>query len=184
MIHHRAIFLDRDGVLNRPLIQNQKGYAPRTLADFSIYREAPAAIAMLKEAGFIIVVVTNQPDIGHGLVAASDVALMHQQLQAAMPIDGIFVCPHRQDEGCRCRKPRPGMIEEAMRRFAIDTTKSFLIGDRSSDIAAGQVMGCTTVFIDRHYREPLTAVPDWQASSVWEAAEWIMRRLGDVPKSL
>ncbi|MEO5341284.1 MAG: HAD-IIIA family hydrolase [Magnetococcus sp. MYC-9] len=175
-MQQRAIFLDRDGVLCRSLVRDGKGYAPRSLAEFAIYPEAPTAVGLLKAAGFQIVVVTNQPDIGHGLVTEVCVASMHQRLQAAMPIDLILTCPHRQEEGCGCRKPRPGLLEEAVRRLSIDAGRSFMVGDRSSDVVAGQALGCVTLFIDRHYREPLTVVPDGRVASVWHAAQWIVAR--------
>lgn len=173
---HRAVFLDRDGVLSRSFIRDGKGYAPRTLADFEIYPEAPKAVKMLKDAGFYIVVVTNQPDIGNGLTSANEVALMHQQLQAAMPVDLILTCPHKQGDGCVCRKPKPGLLQEAVTQLAIDPTRSFMVGDRSSDLAAGRAMGCTTVFIEQGYLEPLTEQPHYQTHSVWEAALWIMQQ--------
>lgn len=172
----RAVFLDRDGVLNRPLIREGKGYAPRTLAEFVLYPEAPAAIRQLREAGFACVVVTNQPDIGNGLTSADEVARMHRQLTAALPVDLVLTCPHKQTDGCACRKPKPGMLEEAVRRLHIDPKQSFLIGDRSSDLAAGRAMGCTTLFIDWQYREPLTVVPDFHTDSLWNAVQWIVSR--------
>ncbi|HIJ83244.1 MAG: D-alpha,beta-D-heptose 1,7-bisphosphate phosphatase [Magnetococcales bacterium] len=176
-MRYRAVFFDRDGVLNRPLIRDGKGYAPRTLDAFEIYPEAPAALQTLKEAGFKIVVVTNQPDIGHGLVSAEEVALMHQRLHAAMPVDLILTCPHRQTDGCLCRKPKPGMLETAIQKLAIDPGASFLVGDRSSDIAAGLAVGCRTIFIDRQYREPVETKSDFLAQSVLEAAQWIINGL-------
>ena len=173
----RAVFLDRDGVLNRPLIREGKGYAPRTLADFVLYPEAPSAINRLQAAGFKCVVVTNQPDIGNGLTTMEEVALMHRQLSAAMPLDLVLTCPHKQTDGCLCRKPKPGMLQEAVRRLGIAPTASFLIGDRSSDMVAGRAMGCQTLFIDRQYREPLEVVPDFQTHSLPDAVQWILSRL-------
>ncbi|MEO5350834.1 MAG: HAD-IIIA family hydrolase [Magnetococcus sp. YQC-3] len=172
----RAVFLDRDGVLNSPLIRDGKGYAPRTLADFVLYPEAPAAVNRLREAGFKCVVVTNQPDIGNGLTTMDEVALMHQQLTAAMPLDLVLTCPHKQTDGCACRKPKPGMLQEAVRRLGIVPADSFLIGDRSSDMAAGRAIGCQTLFIDRQYREPLQVVPDFWTQSLQDAVQWILDR--------
>lgn len=172
---HRAVFLDRDGVLSRSWIRNGKGYAPRTLADFEIYPEAPEAVKMLKDAGFYVVVVTNQPDIGNGLTSADEVALMHHQLQAAMPVDQILTCPHKQGDGCLCRKPKPGLLQEAVIQLAIDPTRSYMVGDRSSDMAAGHALGCTTVFIERGYLEPLTEEPHYQTDSVLRAVQWILQ---------
>ncbi|MBF0400681.1 MAG: HAD-IIIA family hydrolase [Magnetococcales bacterium] len=175
----RAVFLDRDGVLSVSLIRDGKGYAPRCLADFALYPEAAQAVEALKGAGFVVVVVTNQPDIGNGLTTADEVALMHRQLQDALPVDLVLTCPHKQGEGCACRKPKPGLLAEAVARLGLDPLSSFMVGDRSSDLAAGRAMGCRTIFIDRGYREPLTEVPHYRADSVWEAAQWILAQPAD-----
>ena len=99
---------------------------------------------------------------------------MHQQLTAAIPLDLVLTCPHKQTDGCACRKPKPGMLQEAVRRLGIVPADSFLIGDRSSDLAAGRAMGCTTLFIDRQYREPLQVVPDFWTHSLQDAIQWIL----------
>jgi len=112
-VANKAVFLDRDGVINRALVRNGKPYAPRTLEDFEILPGVIDTVQALKRAGYLMIVVTNQPDIGNGLVDAAVVERMHAQLCAAMPIDAVYVCPHRQDEGCDCRKPKPGMLFSA-----------------------------------------------------------------------
>jgi D-glycero-D-manno-heptose 1,7-bisphosphate phosphatase len=150
----RAVFLDRDGVLSRCEVRDGKPYAPRRLADFRLLPRTAHAVGALKQAGFLVIVVTNQPDIGNGLVEAATVESMHRKLARALPVDDIFVCPHGQDAKCTCRKPRPGMLIEAARKWDIDLCRSYLIGDRRGDIVAGEAVGCYTVFIDRGYREP------------------------------
>ena len=149
-----AVFLDRDGVLNRAEVREGKPYAPRRLCDFRMLPGTIAAGRALREAGFLLVVVTNQPDIGHGLVAPAVVEAMHARLRERLSPDAIEVCPHRQDEGCACRKPRPGLLQGAAARLGIDLTRSFVVGDRQHDILAGRAAGCYTVFVDRGYREP------------------------------
>jgi D-glycero-D-manno-heptose 1,7-bisphosphate phosphatase len=150
---NKAVFLDRDGVINRALVRNGKPYAPRTLADFEILPGVVDTVQALKRAGYLMIVVTNQPDIGNGLVEAAVVEQMHAQLRAAMPIDEIYVCPHRQDEGCDCRKPKPGMLFSAKKLWNIAMEESYMVGDRYGDVQAGLAAGCTPIFIDKNYIE-------------------------------
>ena len=170
----RAVFLDRDGVINRCEVRGGKPYAPRRLQDFRLLPGVGAAVRALKDAGFLIIVVTNQPDIGNGLVDGSVVDAMHDRLRRKLPVDEIKVCPHRQDAKCACRKPRPGMLLEAAKYWRINARRSFLVGDRWGDIIAGQALGCYTVFIDRGYAEPRQATPDGYASSLPAAARLIL----------
>jgi len=150
---NRAVFLDRDGVLTIPEFRDGRSFAPRDLDDFRIYEDAAECLPRLKAAGFSLIVVTNQPDVGNGLVDRAVVEEMHRRLAAALPIDAIEVCYHRQADGCDCRKPLPGMLRRAAARLGIDCTRSIMVGDRESDVAAGRAMGCTTIFIDHGYRE-------------------------------
>jgi D-glycero-D-manno-heptose 1,7-bisphosphate phosphatase len=149
----RAVFLDRDGVINRSLLRNGKPVAPRSLEEFEILPGVPEAIRRLAEAGFLIFVATNQPDIGNGLVDPEIVERMHRQLLDQFPITKIYCCPHRQDAGCACRKPRPGMLLAAAREFGVNLAASFMVGDRYSDVQAAEAAGCTPVFIDYKYVE-------------------------------
>jgi D-glycero-D-manno-heptose 1,7-bisphosphate phosphatase len=144
----RAVFLDRDGVLVIPEFRDGRSFAPRSLADFRIYPDAADGLRRLKAAGFALIVVTNQPDVGNGLVAQDVVEEMHRRMAAALPIDDIEVCYHRQDEQCACRKPKPGMLLRAAQRHGIDCRRSIMIGDRGSDVAAGKAVGCLTILIN------------------------------------
>ena len=170
----RAVFLDRDGVINRSEVRNGKPYAPRRVEDFRLVPGAAAAVRALKQAGFAVIVVTNQPDIGNGLVDATVVDAMHEKLWARMPVDDIKVCPHRQDAGCDCRKPKPGLLIAAAKERGIDLTTSFMVGDRWSDVVAGQAAGCYTIFIDRDYGETRSATPDFKARSLSSATRLIL----------
>ena len=114
---------------------------------------AQRSVALLKLKGYKVIVVTNQPDIGNGLVQLEEVDAMHNKLIDKTMIDDVFMCTHRQNEGCECRKPNPGMLKSASLKHGIDLKKSFMVGDRSSDIEAGNKVGCKTIFIDRHYTE-------------------------------
>jgi D-glycero-D-manno-heptose 1,7-bisphosphate phosphatase len=169
----RAVFLDRDGVINRCEVRDGKPYAPRRLQDFRLLPGAVRAIHDLKRTGLIVIVVTNQPDIGNGLVEAAVIEAMHDRLRRVSSIDDILVCPHRQDAGCQCRKPRPGMLVKAAKKWQIDLKKSFMVGDRWGDVVAGQSAGCYTVFVNRHYKEHQQTEPDSSAASLPAAARLI-----------
>jgi D-glycero-D-manno-heptose 1,7-bisphosphate phosphatase len=170
----RAAFLDRDGVINRCFVRAGKAYAPRRLADFRLLPGVAAAVRDLKAAGLLVVVVTNQPDIGNGLVDETIVTAMHDRLRARVAVDDIFVCPHSQDAGCACRKPRPGMLIEAAKLWKIDLKRSFIVGDRASDIIAGETVGCYTLFVDRGYREPRPDHPGKRVKSLRSATAQIL----------
>ena len=149
-----AVFLDRDGVLNRGYVQDGKSYAPKKVADFKLLPYAAVSIEKLRQLGFLVIVVTNQPDINNGLVNVEIVNKMHSLLRRKTSVTDIFVCPHTKNENCSCRKPNPGMLIEAAKKYNIGLKESFLIGDRASDIEAGLKAGCRTIFLDRKYKEP------------------------------
>lgn len=149
----RAVFLDRDGVINRGLMVAGKPAAPRRIEDFRLLPGVADALARLKAAGFRLIVATNQPDIGNHLVASEVVEAMHERLLARLPLDEVRLCPHRQDEGCACRKPRPGMLLDAIQSQGIDPAASYMVGDRVGDMQAGAAAGVFPVFVDRGYAE-------------------------------
>jgi D-glycero-D-manno-heptose 1,7-bisphosphate phosphatase len=175
---NKAVFLDRDGVINRPIISDGKPYPPRTIADFEIVPGVDQACATLRDAGYLLVVVTNQPDVGRGLLKKEIVEAIHDAMIRQLPIDRVEVCYHagaRFGEDCECRKPRPGMLITAAGALDIDLSRSFMIGDRWRDIDCGQRAGCKTVFVDWGYEEPLREQPDFRAANLLEASEWILR---------
>ena len=176
----RAVFLDRDGVLTIPEFRGGRSYAPRRLEDFRLYDDTVTATRSLKAAGFRLVVVTNQPDVGRGDIAPEIVEEMHRRLAAALPLDAIEACYHTRDDGCDCRKPKPGLLRRAAARFGIDYRESFMIGDRASDVAAGRAVGCRTIFIDLDYVEELRPQDaDFTATSLGEAARIVLRESGE-----
>jgi D-glycero-D-manno-heptose 1,7-bisphosphate phosphatase len=166
MTKTRAVFLDRDGVLNRSEVRRGKPFAPSRPEDFRLLPGVAMAVDLLRQADFLVIVVTNQPDIGNGLVDAAVVEAMHAKLRARVSVNDIRVCPHRQDEGCACRKPKPGMLLEAARDWKIDLKNSYMVGDRNGDIIAGKAAGCYTLLINRHYSEPRCTAPDHMAHSL------------------
>jgi D-glycero-D-manno-heptose 1,7-bisphosphate phosphatase len=176
-----AVFLDRDGVLNRSLVREGKPFSPRRLDEFRLVPGAAASVRALKEAGYVVVVVTNQPDIGNGHVTAELMAVIHARLAGRVPVDDIMCCPHRREDGCDCRKPKPGMLLAAAERHGIDLERSILVGDRSGDIAAGVAAGCYTILINRRYREPANAQPHASVRSLASAVRHILARQGQGP---
>jgi D-glycero-D-manno-heptose 1,7-bisphosphate phosphatase len=171
------VFLDRDGVINRSLVVDNKPYAPRRMNDFRLLPGASQAVWRLKEAGLSVIVVTNQPDIGNGLVDVALVEAMNERVRQAMPVDDILVCPHRQTDDCPCRKPKPGMLEEGARRHGIDLSRSFMVGDREGDVVAGQKAGCYTIFVQRIRAQRGGCSPDASAKCLPHAARMILDRL-------
>ena len=177
-IKKRAVFLDRDGVLNRPVVSGGRPFPPRRVEEFELYPEAVAACAQLKRAGFILIVVTNQPDVGRGTETRANVDALHARLRGAIPsLDAIEVCFHAgvaQAEPCECRKPKPGMLLRAAEIHAIDLSESFLVGDRWRDVDCARAAGCRAIFIERGYNETLREKPDFTVSSFGEAAQTIV----------
>lgn len=171
-----AVFLDRDGVINRALERDGFPYAPTSLNEFQIYPEVPDACAKLKAAGFLLVVATNQPDVGRGTMKQEVVESIHAEMCRQLPFDRVEVCYHPgySDSECDCRKPRPGMLLCAADELGIDLAQSWMVGDRWRDIDCGHAAGCRTVLIDRHYAEALKQPPDFRVENLLEAAEIIL----------
>jgi D-glycero-D-manno-heptose 1,7-bisphosphate phosphatase len=180
-MQRKAVFLDRDGVIAIPEFRDGRSFAARTVEDFRLYPDASPSLHKLKRAGFVLAVVTNQPEVGHGLIRRCDVDEMHAIIARELPVDVIKVCFHRQDDGCHCRKPKPGMLLEAAEELDIDLTQSFMVGDRASDVEAGRAAGCTTVFIDLGYDAELAPRhPDYVVASIAQAAEIILKTVPTV----
>lgn len=171
-----AVFLDRDGVLNRAIVRDGKPYPPGTADEFQIAPDAAEALRALKDAGYKLLVATNQPDVAKGRTTREEVEAIHRLLQAQLPLDEIFVCYHADGDACACRKPKPGMLLDAARKHGVDLGQSFMVGDRWRDVEAGQNAGCRTVLIDWGYDERRPARPaDATVHSLAEAAEWILQ---------
>jgi D-sedoheptulose 7-phosphate isomerase len=170
-----AIFLDRDGVLNRAYVRDGKPLPPPSQQDLEILPDVASSLHDLKAHGFALYVITNQPDVARGTLTQATVAAMNQKLKSSLPIDDIFVCYHDDNDDCACRKPRPGLLFEAQRKHNIDLSRSFVVGDRWRDIDAGHNAGCKTILIDYGYRERKPAQPpEATVRSLREAADWIM----------
>jgi D-glycero-D-manno-heptose 1,7-bisphosphate phosphatase len=170
----RAVFLDRDGVLVRARVVDGLPYSIRDADELELDDGAAAASRALRAAGFLLVVVTNQPEVARGTLSRAAVDGIHERLLELLPLDEIVVCPHDDADGCACRKPKPGMLIDAAQRLRIDLEASFMVGDRWRDIQAGASAGCTTVFLNREYSETMRQRPDATASNLDEATAWIL----------
>jgi D-glycero-D-manno-heptose 1,7-bisphosphate phosphatase len=174
-VPRRAVFLDRDGVLNEPVVRDGRPYPPAGPDELHICDGARSALEALRVEGFVLICVTNQPDVARGTVSIATVNAINARLRAELPLDDVVVCPHDDSDDCACRKPRPGMVDDAARRHDLDPQTSYLVGDRWRDIEAGAAARCRTVLVDRGYAEVGPAVePDARVASISEAAAWIL----------
>jgi D-glycero-D-manno-heptose 1,7-bisphosphate phosphatase len=173
-IVRRAVFLDRDGVITAAVVRGGKPYPPARLEDVEILPGVEQALADLRQAGYLLVVVTNQPDVARGTQTREVVDAIHARLTAALPLDAVYCCFHDAADRCACRKPAPGLLLDAARDLGIDLPASIMVGDRWRDVEAGAAAGCRTVFIDRGYAERRPHAFDASATSLSEAAPWIL----------
>ena len=169
-----AVFLDRDGVLNRAVVRDGKPYPPATLADFELLPGVADAVRTLAQAGYRIIVATNQPDVATGAQRREIVEAMHHALRRALPIDDVRVCWHADSDDCDCRKPKPGLLTAAARDWDIDLARSVMVGDRWRDVDAGRAAGCRTIFVDHGYAERRPERPDAVVGSLPEAVSLIL----------
>jgi D-glycero-D-manno-heptose 1,7-bisphosphate phosphatase len=170
-----AVFLDRDGVLNEAFVRDGVPTPPQSLEQFRVLPGVAEACAGLKRAGFILVVVTNQPDIARGTQKLAEVDRMHQRLRSLVPLDEICVCPHDDADACQCRKPQPGMLLDAAERLDLDLTRSASIGDRWRDIEAARRARVKAIYVKCRYDEPAPFDADVTVANLPEAAAWIQQ---------
>jgi len=169
-----AIFFDRDGVIIVPKRLEGKGFAPRELKDFYFYEDAMSSLIKTRNAGFLNIVVSNQPDIAAGLLQFGVLNEMNNILFRELALDDIFNCQHISKDKCNCRKPKPGMIYTAAEKFNIDLSNSWIIGDRDSDIEAGLIAGVRTIFVDRRWESEYGFEADFRCESLCEAVDLII----------
>jgi len=172
-----AVFLDRDGVINRTIIRDRKPYPPAKLEDVEFLPGTAEAIQLLRSSGYIVIVVTNQPDVAKGIQSKAVVESIHGLIRQQLQVDDIKVCYHVDEDNCQCRKPKPGMILAAAQEYSIELAKSYMIGDRWRDIDAGKAAGCRTILIQPEvsYNEKQSQGMDAVVESLYEAAAFIMK---------
>jgi D-glycero-D-manno-heptose 1,7-bisphosphate phosphatase len=169
-----AIFLDRDGVINFPIVREGKPYSPNTKSDLKIIPGVSETLLELRLAGFLLIVVTNQPDVARGVNSRQNVEEIHETLLRNLPLDEIITCFHDDYHKCSCRKPLPGMLTSAASKYMIDLKGSYLVGDRWRDIDAGVNAGCKTIFIDYEYTEKKPRSPNFVVKSLADAGKIIL----------
>lgn len=176
----RAVFLDRDGTLNA-----DTGYIS-SVEDFVLFEETPLALKQLSDAGFSLIVVTNQSGVSRGFFTLEELHRVHQVMEqqlasCGVQLDAIYGCPHHPEEGCGCRKPATGLFEKAAKEHDVDLKESFMIGDKLIDIQAGLEAGCQTIWIDRKdldFADRLEAEKSshYTATSLLDAVAWILAK--------
>ena len=148
-----AVFLDRDGVLNWSVMRNGKPCPPASLGELELIPGAVDSLKKLVRAGYLLIGVTNQPDVARGTQSREAVEAINSYIKAELPVTAIFTCYHDNQDECSCRKPKPGLIIQGAQEYDIDLSRSWMVGDRWKDISAGQTAGLRTVFVDYHYKE-------------------------------
>ena len=169
-----AVFLDRDGVVNLAYTRSGKPYPPKDLSQLVILPDVKESVKKLTKYGFVIVVVTNQPDISNGNSNFEIVNELHKEISSLTGIENFYVCPHIDSDNCKCRKPKPGLLLKAAEDLNLDVKKSYMVGDRWRDVGAGQSAGCKNFFIDYNYSEKRPVEPFVTVSSLLQATEIIL----------
>jgi D-glycero-D-manno-heptose 1,7-bisphosphate phosphatase len=169
-----AVFLDRDGVLNNSVVRDGKPYPPQNLDELEVMPGAAQAVSQLKAAGFVTVIVTNQPDVAKGKQTREMVDAINHHVMAETGVDHLYVCWCVEGDDCDCYKPKPGMLLAAARDHGLDLSRSYMVGDRWRDVGAGQNAGCKTLFIDWGYDEPLSDVPDAIVAGISEVPALVL----------
>ncbi len=172
---NKAIFLDRDGVINKTIFRDGKPRAPYILEDFALFDGVEEAVALFKNAGFKIIIVTNQPDVSRGWVSQASVEMINNKVQEILHVDSIQVCYHDKADRCSCRKPEAGMLINGGKLFDIDFKSSYMIGDRYSDVEAGHRAGCKSILVGIGDEQGETLDPLKKVESLIEAAHWILQ---------
>jgi D-glycero-D-manno-heptose 1,7-bisphosphate phosphatase len=142
-----AVFIERDGVLNKVRIERQQQLSPRTLEELRVNKEAGPLLNVLKAAGFVVIATSNQPGISRGILSRRELDRMHDLLRRDLPLDDILICHHDEADRCPCRKPKPGLLIEAAFKWHLDLERSFVISDKWPDAEAAWAVGCTSLLI-------------------------------------
>ena len=171
----RAVFLDRDGVLNRAIMRGGRPFPPAGIAELELVPNALQALELLRERDFLTIVVTNQPDVARGTQTQAAVEAINAYIAVELPLDAMYVCYHDNEDACACRKPKPGLVQRASKEHGIDVGSSYLIGDRYKDIDCGSRAGCRTILIDYGYAEPKgNVMPDFTVTTLIGAVHTII----------
>jgi D-glycero-D-manno-heptose 1,7-bisphosphate phosphatase len=168
-----AVFLDRDGVINEVVFRHGRPTSPRTVTEFRFCDGILEPLDRLVARGYRLFVVTNQPDVTRGLLPLESLEAMTNRILATLPVERVLTCTHDDADGCSCRKPKPGLLQQAADTTAIDLAKSFIIGDSWKDVQAGCNAGCKTILLQRDYNQGISA--DYRVDSLSQAVELILK---------
>ena len=166
-------------MLNRTVVRDGVPHPPASVEEVEILPGVELALRRLAERGLPLIVVTNQPDVARGTQTKEAVEAINRYLQENLPVTAFYVCLHDTPDQCHCRKPKPGLLIDAAAAYNIDLSRSFMVGDRWSDIAAGQAAGCRTLLIDLPYSQGSRCAPDARVNELTGAAERILEWLDD-----
>lgn len=172
LITHRAVFFDRDGVINEVILRDGQPVSPRRLEDFVFKDGIRDVVHQLKSAGYKVIVISNQPDLARGHITQEILDRMSQKMREEISIDDIFICPHDDHHQCSCRKPNPGMILQAAEKWGLDLKTSYFVGDTWKDMEAGKTAGCQTILVDAIYNREVHS--DFRVKSLAEATSIIL----------
>jgi len=170
------VFLDRDGVINYPVVRGNAPYPPDDIEQFRFMPGVTEACRQLSRADYLLIVVTNQPDVSRGATAKETVESMNALVRKELPVEDVLTCFHDDSDHCDCRKPKPGLLLEAAKRWNIDLSESFMVGDRWKDIEAGQAAGCCSILLEYRYSASHRCRPDLIARDLPGATALILER--------
>jgi D-glycero-D-manno-heptose 1,7-bisphosphate phosphatase len=161
----RAIFLDRDGILNKAIVINKKPKSPKNLSELVLNKSLKKFLLDAKKSYYLICV-TNQPEVGRKKFSKTEIKKINNFIKVFFNLDDIFTCYHEKDNICNCRKPKIGLLLKSKKKYNINLKKSIVIGDRWKDIAMGKKAGCKTIFVDYNYNENLKDRPDVTVNNI------------------
>jgi len=170
-----AVFLDRDGVLNASFVREGVSYPPQNARELEILPDVPEAMSLLSGAGFLLIGVTNQPDVARGTQSVAEIERINSYLKGQLPLQAIYTCYHDNADKCACRKPLPGLLLQAAADYDIVLAESYMVGDRWSDVVAGEAAGCTTFLINQSYSQSERCKPNYSVRDLLEAARIILK---------
>ena len=170
----KAVFLDRDGVLNAAIVKNGKPFPPSSINTLEILPGVKEALVRLRKSKYLLIVITNQPDFVRGKISKERVEEINQYILNNLPLDEVLTCFHDDEDHCECRKPKPGAILKVAEKYSLDLKSCYMVGDRWRDISAGFNAGCKTIFIDYGYSEKQPECPDFKVQSLFEASKIIL----------
>lgn len=174
---NKAVFLDRDGVLNKSIVIKGKPYPPKSIDEVEFCEDVREATANLINANFLLIGITNQPDVARGLIKKEKVEEINTYIKKKLKLNSILTCYHDDKDMCNCRKPLPGNILLASKKYNINLSESYMVGDRWRDIEAGFLSGCKTFFIDYNYVEKYPVNFDFKVKSLYEASKIILKNI-------